>query len=259
MRRQYQTIGEQIGQQIDRDGYAPGDRLPTEREYAERFDVSRTVVREAFIMLELSGRVEVRKGSGTYVCAPGDHHGPTSAAAQSIPAPAEDIGPFELLKARQVVESAVAAAAAELVTPGDIRALSALLAEERQALETSIGGQELTNAPDQADRAFHLLIARASQNTLLEDAVNRLWEQRDRSPMWQRLHGRIMDFSYRRSWLDDHDRILACLKKRDSTGAHEAMWDHIEHVMHTLFTHSDTDDPGFDGYLFTRGLERSPS
>ncbi|WP_299256532.1 FCD domain-containing protein [uncultured Kushneria sp.] len=259
MRRQYQTIGEQIGQQIDRDGYRPGDRLPTEREYAERFDVSRTVVREAFIMLELAGRVEVRKGSGTYVCPPGDHRGPTPAAAQAIPAPAEDIGPFELLRARQIVESAVAAAAAELVTPGDIRALSTLLAEERRAIETSIGGQELTNAPDQADRAFHLLIARASQNTLLEDAVNRLWEQRDRSPMWRRLHGRIMDFSYRRSWLDDHDRILASLKKRDSTGAHKAMWDHIEHVMHTLFTHSDTDDPSFDGYLFTRGLERSSS
>ncbi|WP_445620946.1 FCD domain-containing protein [Kushneria sp. Sum13] len=257
MRRQYQIIGEQIGQQIDRDGYIPGDRLPTEREYAERFDVSRTVVREAFIMLELAGRVEVRKGSGTYVCAPGDRPRPASTNAQAEPV--EDIGPFELLKARQVVESAVAAAAAELVTPADIRALSTLLAEERQALETSIGGQELTNAPDQADRAFHLLIARASQNTLLEDAVNRLWEQRDRSPMWRRLHGRIMDFSYRRSWLDDHDRILACLKKRDSAGAHDAMWGHIEHVMHTLFTHSDTDDPGFDGYLFTRGLERPSS
>ncbi|WP_438766289.1 FCD domain-containing protein [Kushneria sp. TE3] len=251
MRRQYQIIGEQIGEQIDRDGYRPGDRLPTEREYAERFDVSRTVVREAFIMLELAGRVEVRKGSGTYVCHADEAPLPSPAPA----GPVEDIGPFELLKARQVVESAVAAAAAELVTPSDMRALSALLAQERQALKTSIGGKELTNAPDQADRAFHLLIARASQNTLLEDAVNRLWEQRDRSRMWRRLHGRIMDFSYRRSWLDDHDRILACLKKRDSAGAHDAMWAHIDHVMHTLFTHSDTDDPGFDGYLFTRGIE----
>ncbi|ART63834.1 FCD domain-containing protein [Kushneria marisflavi] len=257
MRRQYQIIGEQIGQQIDRDGYRPGERLPTEREYAERFDVSRTVVREAFIMLELAGRVEVRKGSGTYVRDAGDSNEYASTAALNMSAPTEDIGPFELLKARQVVESAVASAAAEQITPGDIRALSTLLSQERRALETSIGGHELSNAPDQADRAFHLLIARASQNTLLEDAVSRLWEQRDRSPMWRRLHGRIMDFSYRRNWLDDHDRILACLKKRDSVGAHDAMWAHIEHVMHTLFTHSDTDDPGFDGYLFTRGIERS--
>ncbi|WP_456268082.1 FCD domain-containing protein [Kushneria sp. AK178] len=257
MRRQYQSIGEQIGQQIDLEGYRPGDRLPTEREYAERFDVSRTVVREAFIMLELAGRVEVRKGSGTYVCQTDETPLPSAPATAS--GPGGDIGPFELLKARQVVESAVAAAAAELVTPGDMRALSALLTRERQALATSLGGQELTNAPDQADRAFHLLIARASQNTLLEDAVTRLWEQRDRSPMWRRLHGRIMDFSYRRSWLDDHERILACLKKRDATGAHDAMWHHIEHVMHTLFTHSDTDDPGFDGYLFTRGIDRFSS
>ena len=44
--------------------YKPGDRLPPEREIAEMLDVTRTVVREALIMLEIKGLVEVRRGAG---------------------------------------------------------------------------------------------------------------------------------------------------------------------------------------------------
>lgn len=248
MSRQYQHIGKQIGEQIEREGYRPGDRLPTEREYAERFAVSRTVVREAFIMLELAGRVEVRKGSGTYVCAPPPEG--VSPDAPDRPEASDDIGPFELLRARQVIESAVAATAARTITPTDVRTLGDMLARERAALSTSPGGRDHGNEPDRADRDFHLLIARSTQNTLLEASVERLWEQRDRSRMWRRLHERIMDFSYRHSWLEDHERLLAQLKKRSESGAHDAMWAHLDNVMATLLAHSDTDDPDFDGYLF---------
>ncbi len=45
----------------------PGERLPPEREIAEMLDVTRTVVREALIMLEIKGLVEVRRGAGIYV------------------------------------------------------------------------------------------------------------------------------------------------------------------------------------------------
>lgn len=47
--------------------YNPGERLPPEREIAEMLDVTRTVVREALIMLEIKGLVEVRRGAGIYV------------------------------------------------------------------------------------------------------------------------------------------------------------------------------------------------
>jgi GntR family uxuAB operon transcriptional repressor len=47
-----------------------GDRLPSERALAERFNVSRTLVREAIIVLEIQGAVEVRGGSGIYISAP---------------------------------------------------------------------------------------------------------------------------------------------------------------------------------------------
>lgn len=64
--------------------YNPGERLPPEREIAEMLDVTRTVVREALIMLEIKGLVEVRRGAGIYVLdSSGSHNAdspmPTSA------------------------------------------------------------------------------------------------------------------------------------------------------------------------------------
>ncbi len=70
--------------------YNPGERLPPEREIAEMLDVTRTVVREALIMLEIKGLVEVRRGAGIYVL-----DSSTSKSADSADVNAcNDAGPF---------------------------------------------------------------------------------------------------------------------------------------------------------------------
>ncbi|WP_027348878.1 FCD domain-containing protein [Halotalea alkalilenta] len=238
--RQYQHIAARLKQELTDQTFVVGTRLPTERDYAQRFEVSRTVVREAFIMLEIEGWVEVRKGSGTYLL---------ERPARSPADGDEEIGPFELLDARQVVESAIAAHAAQRISKAELLALSSLLERERELLAREEAGQRDFEAADSTDQAFHLGIARASQNAMLVEIAQRLWEQR-RSTMWRRLHGRILDFSYRGEWLEHHQRILAMLRKRDEEGARDAMWNHIERVKEVLFALSDTDDPGFDGFLF---------
>src|SRR6476661_10874399 len=70
--RSYQKLAGQILELIGQGEFASGARLPSERALAERFDVSRTSVREAIIALELQGVVEVRGGSGIYICQPQD-------------------------------------------------------------------------------------------------------------------------------------------------------------------------------------------
>lgn len=65
--RSYKKIGKQLKEELQQGLYKIGERLPPERDIAERFDVSRTVVREAIIMLELEGFVSVKKGSGVYI------------------------------------------------------------------------------------------------------------------------------------------------------------------------------------------------
>ena len=67
--RLYRQIADQIAALLDGGEFAPGARLPAERELAAVLGVSRTSVREAIIYLELAGRVEVRVGTGIFVCA----------------------------------------------------------------------------------------------------------------------------------------------------------------------------------------------
>ena len=66
-RKQYQEIGHDLREQIKQGHFAVGSRLPPERNMAETYGVSRTIVREALLMLELEGTVDIRQGSGVYV------------------------------------------------------------------------------------------------------------------------------------------------------------------------------------------------
>src|SRR3954470_19599760 len=105
-RRLYEQISRKLAKSIADGEYAVGDRLPSERELAQNFKISRPTVREAIIALELDGLVEVRVGSGVYVMSrqpPGGREG------------AKDIGPFELLEARHAIEGEAAALAAERI------------------------------------------------------------------------------------------------------------------------------------------------
>ncbi|MGL4193733.1 MAG: FCD domain-containing protein, partial [Edwardsiella piscicida] len=63
-------------------------------------------------------------------------------------------------------------------------------------------------------------------------------------------HGHTQDFSYRWDWLEDHQRILQAVLRRDARDAKQAMWQHLENVKAKLLEISNPDDPGFDGYLF---------
>ena len=106
--RPYQEVGAMIRDLIIKTPYNPGERLPPEREIAEMLDVTRTVVREALIMLEIKGLVEVRRGAGIYVLDSSGSHNTDSPDANVC----NDAGPFELLQARQLLESNIAEFAA---------------------------------------------------------------------------------------------------------------------------------------------------
>ncbi|WP_300002531.1 FCD domain-containing protein [uncultured Cedecea sp.] len=240
-KRQYQEIGLSLQERILKSEFNVGDRLPPERDIAEEMKVSRSVVREAIIMLELQGLVEVRKGSGVYVInipSKDSQNGQTS-----MPRSSSDIGPFELLQARQVIESEISGFAARHITKSDIQRLRDVLNSEKNNLASGIEDYD-------SDELFHLIIAEASQNSVLADIASDLWQRRHESSMWRQLHSRITDNNYRKAWLSDHEKVLVALQKRDSEGACKAMWEHLDNVKQVLFKLSDVDDPKFDGYLF---------
>lgn len=127
-RRLYQQLAAELKDRIEQGVYLVGDKLPAERFIADEKSVSRTVVREAIIMLEVEGYVEVRKGSGIHVI---------SSQAKHSPVPDESLefasyGPFELLQARQLIESNIAEFAATQVTKQDIMKLMEIQDKARQ-------------------------------------------------------------------------------------------------------------------------------
>lgn len=242
--RRYRDVAVMLRQQLRQQNYRAGDRLPPERQLAADLFVSRSLLREALIMLEIEGVVEVRPGSGVYVSQSlslqqlASHN-----TAESIEEAMDDSGPFEMLQARQIIESSVAEAAAWQVSKTDIDAMQQTLDNERLAVSRGIVEYD-------SDKQFHLLIAEATQNSVLVDCVTRLWQQRENSAMWRQLHKRIADDSYRVLWADEHQNILNALKRKSPTQAKRAMWSHLEHVRNTLFELSESDSPDFDGYLF---------
>jgi GntR family transcriptional repressor for pyruvate dehydrogenase complex len=121
-RRLYRQIADQIRGLIRSGEFSAGARLPPERDLAKQLGVSRPSVREALIALEVEGLVEVRIGSGIYVLAPGGV-GDLDAANDSAS------GPFELLRARYVIESECAALAAKSAKKSQVTAIEVALDE----------------------------------------------------------------------------------------------------------------------------------
>lgn len=220
-------------------GYAKGERLPAERELAAMLKVSRTLVREALIMLELEGWIEVRRGAGIFVMQNAD----TVQAGRA--AHCNAAGPFELLQARQLLESNIAGFAALQATPEDIlRMREALKLEERELASGAVEDSE------NGDKNFHLAIAQATHNSMLVELFKQSWQWREDNAMWRQLHRHLRDSHYRKAWLDDHKKILVALVKKDAAAARLAMWQHLENVKQRLLEFSDVDDLNFDGYLF---------
>ncbi|WP_087018622.1 FCD domain-containing protein [Thaumasiovibrio subtropicus] len=237
-KRPYQEIGLILRQQLAEGEYKVGDRLPPERDIADKLDVSRTVVREAIIMLELENLVEVKKGSGVYVInIPNQSNGREAVFS-------DEAGPFEMLQARQLLESNIAEFAAMQVTPGDIAKMRAALALEKSEFEKGIDESK-------GDEEFHLCIARATQNSVLVEMLKHSWDMRENSPMWKKLHTHIIDQAYREDWLEDHAKILTAMQRKDPIAAKHAMWQHLENVKQRLLELSDVNDPSFDGFLFS--------
>lgn len=221
----YRRIADSIAEAIESGQYKLGDRLPTERELADQFGVSRPTLREAMIALEMLGMIEARHGLGIYVT--GDVRPVTPASAE----PAFEIGAFELIEARRLFEGEAAALAATAITDDQIVELEALM--ERMAREEEILGED-------ADREFHMVIARASGNGAIIATIENLWDWRNRSPLARNILTRARGMGLEPRIIE-HRRVLEALKARDPAAARRAMRDHLERVIDHLLHATETE------------------
>ena len=212
-RRLYRQIADQIAGLIDRGEYPPGGRLPPERDLAKQLGVSRPSVREALIALEVQGYVEVRIGSGVYVT------GPQAAKAGAAEPLAEDSGPFELIRARWLIEAECAALAAKHATRAQVRAME-------EALDQMEADRERGSMPLSSDRLFHLRIADACGNSALSLVVRTLWDQRA-GPLFTRLEHHFDTPALWTVAIREHREIVAAIARHDAGAARSAMRRHM--------------------------------
>jgi GntR family transcriptional regulator, hexuronate regulon transcriptional repressor len=214
--RLYQELARKLMVELASGVYKVGGRLPAERELSVEHDVSRPTVREAIIALEVQGLVEVRVGSGAYV--------------KRLPGkgdiPGFNVSAFELTEARLLFEGEAAALAASQISDTEIILLEQLvrdIADENR----KVGGTE------QADREFHLTIARATRNTAVFEAIEALWHLRATSPESALLHEKARTANIK-PVVDEHSAVLDALRRRDPVAARAAMRAHLSAVLDSL-------------------------
>lgn len=212
-------VAEQIEGQIVGGRLQPGARLPSERELAEQFGVSRTVIREAVRVLAAKSLLEVRSGSGTVVRSPS-----TRAIAQSMTLllrTGQRIDHAAIHEVRRTLEVEIAGLAAERRTTADVADLEALLADMATILAE--GRTPATRDRFAAnDVRFHDALARATHNELfvllLDSIADVMLEVRQIGFEGAGSHQDTLDF---------HRAILEQVRAGDAAGAREAMRAHL--------------------------------
>ena len=198
----------------------PGTRLPSERELMGKFNISRASVREALRILEITGQIDVKPGSGIYVREmKGDIFLPLTSW---LPDHKETLqNHFE---ARQVLEPRAASFAAQRASDKIIQSMKKTLSDFKEKMER----HDLVGAI-MADVEFHRLISQATENKtlmLLMDTIARYllegWKATLRVP--DRMNKTVRE----------HGAILDAIEKREPERAYQAMHQHLENALQDL-------------------------
>jgi GntR family transcriptional repressor for pyruvate dehydrogenase complex len=208
-------VAERLTDLIASGNIAPGDKLPSENELSKALHVSRPVVREALRGLAMMGIVESKQGGGCFVT---DLKPNRLMAPLSFVLSLQDYSIEHLFRARQVIDTGVAADAARNATDGQIVLL-------RELVET---GYKLVNDPvgfRVMDAEFHGLISVAAQNDFLEKVSNSLYGL----AIEQRRQASAKAGVLKRS-AEDHAAIVEAIAAHDPEAANAAMAAHVENI-----------------------------
>jgi len=218
--RLYENAIEQIMDLVKKSELKPGDKLPPERELAEKLSISRGSLREAFRVLESRGLIKSKPGGGRYIREiRKDGHNNTENIILSL----EKSSILELLEAREMFEVKIAEITAQKATPEDIKSIE-------KALNKMNEEEELKDSKEtESDTEFHLAIARASHNFVFVNIIKLHLDllKETRGKTWK-ITGR------REKQYQEHQAILQAIKEHDAKKAGETMLKHLKNVREVL-------------------------
>jgi GntR family transcriptional repressor for pyruvate dehydrogenase complex len=202
------AIAERLRRRILDGSLAPGQRLPGHRELAQQFSVSVGSLREAISMLVGDGLVETRAGLGTFVA-----ERPNAAGGAGPPLDRSQIE--ELIEARLVLESELAALAARRASPAEIAKLRAIVALMDS---TAVDARRFLDA----DVDFHLTLARATHNRFLASALSGVRTLLTRDLELSAEVG-VRRFGGLQIAVAEHRAVVDALEQGDEIAARDAM------------------------------------
>ncbi|NLI91176.1 MAG: FadR family transcriptional regulator [Peptococcaceae bacterium] len=221
-KRTTEIILDQIKDFMKQGHLKPGDKLPTEMELSERFEVSRTSVREALSALSLTGILEIRQGEGIFV---------KRSSSNAVIEPLSFIFLLEkdqlqnILEVRKALEIEAADLAAQRRENEDLESLRALVEEMERDLPEAIHSERI-------DLAFHLALAKASKNPLLDRLMNTVQET-----MSETLHvtrALWLNSGSTQRLFEEHREIYLAVAARDNETARHLMYEHLVKVEREL-------------------------
>ena len=218
-RKVHEDVASQIEDAIISGSLAEGQNLPSERELMESFGVGRPAVREALLVLERTGLVQLSTGGRARIVRPTVSNMVNQLSGTAKHFLASPGGEVAFQDARRLFESAIARNAAEVASDGDISRLRAALDENRAAIDDM-------GAFERADVAFHLTLAEIGQN-----------------PIFGALHGAIVGWLSMQRHVSlriagaaqraftSHEEIIEAVAKHEPERAWQAMDRHLRDVM----------------------------
>lgn len=223
-------MAERIKQLIKEQNMQSGDRLPSERDLAEQFGVSRPPIREAIRTLASQGRLFTKRGGGTYV-QDNDWDWPTQAIAPlGELISADPFYRYDVLEARLALENSTAWHAALRATDKDKKHIQHCF--DQMISHQQSGDMDLSA---RADARFHLAIAEASHNVVLFQVMQGLFNvvlstvEQNRRTMF-----RFQDPKTIEQLTTQHEALMQAIFAGDPELASQITRQHLEYVDHTI-------------------------
>lgn len=215
-----QSVAREIQAMIQSGQLKAGEKIPSQREFSQKFGISRASLREALLTLETLGLLKTEAGRGTFVATIDGTAGQTGNMAPWRYS--ESYSVFDVFQTRILLEGEIARLSAGRLSQDQLDRMESAT----KTMEDCWANQDLLANVD-ADLEFHGIIVSACSNTMLKALYQTV---RDQVTETQRQPIPITDPERMRQSIAEHRRIIASLKANDGVGARSEMEAHIRNT-----------------------------